>query len=66
MRTFCNFVRYIRILDSCHLLKTNVRIWKVNAGFVYQGNYKEKYKTNNKNHIINCYIIVEYSADNSV
>ena len=45
--TFFNFVRYIRISDSCGLMKTNFQIWKVNAGFEYVDNYKEKYKNNN-------------------
>ena len=42
--SFFSFVRYIRIVESCHQLNMSITLWKVNAGFDYECNYQAKYK----------------------
>ena len=46
--SFFSFVRYIRIVESCHQLNMSITLWKVNAGFDYECNYQAKYKELNK------------------
>ena len=39
-----NFVRFVKISDSCHQLKTSITMWKVKAGFQNHSDYQVKYK----------------------